>query len=121
MSLNRRGTTTSRGTNPGAAILDRKGKRPHPHPPAPTHDTIEITSDDDEDPRPPPKRVFTRSENPPANLQDYEARLAQKDQEIEKLRKVRCMGTVCSCFDWVIWYAEGKGARTPCCRAKRRN
>lgn len=56
----------------------------------PTEDIIDISSDEDDDLQPPQKKVFTRRGNSPStNESDFIKQLSQKDQEIERLKKVR--------------------------------
>jgi hypothetical protein len=91
MSVNH-GRIVGQVVHPGLAP-ERKQKRsstPHSRLPVPAEDIIEISSDEDEDPQPPPKRTLTkRGHPPPTHEPDYKARLFQKDQEIERLKKVR--------------------------------
>lgn len=86
MSLNQRGKIVGQVVRSRAASSDRKHKR---HPTVPAEDIIEISSDEDEELQPPPKRTFARRENPLSVDSNYKSQLFDRDQEIEKLKKVR--------------------------------
>ena len=102
MSLNQRGKIVGKIVHPRAAATDRKLKQhlaTRPRSPVPAQDVIEISSDEDEDPHPPPKRPLADRVNSSSDNQpDYKLQLFQKDQEIQKLKKVRHLRLPCCRF-----------------------
>ena len=121
MSVNA-GRNAGQVVHPGLAP-DRKQKRSSTSRlPVPAGDVIEISSDEDEEPQPPRKRTLTeRGRPPPAHEPDYKALLVQKDQEIERRKKVRRRRHPRGWFGLILHCEEGDRVGANCCGSEDGN